>query len=309
MKYFFSFFLLLYSFSPYSQTVEKTLAVIEGEMISLMDLKEARQRLMKGFMEESMILPLFDKSQLQKKDSTLLQFLIYEKLLDISVQTNSLEISDLQLRKELNNKIKKRGLSKKAFSRQLVKSHFTSSSYKEFLKKSMLRKILIQREIIEKIRISDTDINEYAIQTQGKALFTSFEYELTYLLFPLTKEGKKKAKKTFELISKDPVSFEKWQPEERGETKNTLKNIKLSTLHPSIKEKIKKISIGQVSSVLPLATGYHIFKVLWKTPIITERNQKRKEKLAVELSKKKFKEKLKNWLEEKKKTSFIQLTS
>ena len=50
-------------------------------MISLMDLKEARRRLNAGFLVGlNIVYPLFNKSQLQKKDSVLLEFLIYEKL-------------------------------------------------------------------------------------------------------------------------------------------------------------------------------------------------------------------------------------
>ncbi len=310
MKYFWVFILLSCpQFLSAKTVVEKTLATVEGEMISLMDLKEARKRLKQGFLEDSVLYPLFNKTQLQKKDSALLEFLIYEKLLDLSVAKTPLQVEEKSLTQTINRKKKKRGLSKKAFSRLLVKNHFTSSSYKEFLRKSILRNIFIQKEIAEKIRISDQDINEYALRKQGKALFTSFEYELAYLLFPPTEEGKKQAQKISQDIEKDSSFFDKWSPGSEKEKKEVLKNISLSTIHPSIKSAIRKLSIGQISSVLSLPAGYHIFKVLWKTPVITVQNQKRKEKLGVLLFKEIFNKKLKLYLEEKKKTAFIQINS
>ena len=309
MKYYWILVLLFCSQPLSAKIVEKTLATVEGEMISLMDLEEARRRLKEGFLEDSILYPLFNKSQLQKKDSVLLEFLIYEKLLDLSVAKTPLQVEEKTLTKAINNKKKRRGLSKKAFSRLLVKNHFTSSSYKEFLRKSILRNLFIQKEIAEKIRISDQDLNEYALRKQGKALFTTFEYELSYLLFPHTEEGKNQAQKILQDIEKDSSFFEKWTPGSKKEKKEVLKRVSLSTMHPSIKSTIENLSIGQISPVLSLLTGYHIFKVLWKTPVITSQNQKRKEKIGVLLFKEIFNKKLKLYLEEKKKTSFIQINS
>ena len=288
------------------QTVEQTLAAVEGEMISLMDLRETQQRLKKGFLDDSLLLPLFKKSRLSATNTVLLEFMIYEKLLEISAAQNQLQVEESHLKQELTRQRKNKGLSKKAFSRLLVKNHFTPSSYKEFLKKSILRKLFVQREIVEKIRISDQDLNEYALQKQGEALFTSFEYEMAYLLFPRTKMGAKKAQKTFQWISKDSAFFDEWKPRQKGEKKNILKKLKLSSLHPSIRKEIKKLSPGQISPVLSLPTGYHIFKALWKTPVITIQNQKRKEQLSALLFKELFVQKLKAWLEARKNKAFIQ---
>ena len=309
MKYCLFLICFCFCFFLSAKTVEKTLVTVEGEMISFLDLQEARQRLKQGFLESSVLLPLFNQAQLQKKDSVLLEFLIYEKLLDISITDNSPQVEEGHLKQELNNNRKKSGLSKRSFSRLLVKNHFTSSSYKEFLKKSVLRKLFVQKEIIEKIRISDQDLNEYALQKQGKALFTSFEYELAYLSFPLTETGKQQAQKTFQTISKDSLFFDEWKPNGAEEKKEVLKKLNLSAFHPSIKMEIQKLSTGQISPVLSLPSGYHIFKVLWKTPVISAKNKKRKQKISTFLFKKLFREKLKSWLEEKKKKSFIQINS
>ena len=299
------FFLLFFCFACLAETVEKTLASVEGEMISLMDLTEAKKRLKKGFFDDSLLLTLFNKAQLQKKQSLLLDFLVYEKLLDILAA--SLTVSEKHIQEEITHKRKKSRLSKKAFSLKLVKSQFTSSSYKEFLRKSLLRKLLIQKEIMERIKISDEDLNEYAIQKQGKPLFTSFEYDLAYLFFPATKQGKAKAQITFKKLSKDSHFFDKWNPSKKGEKKEILKKISLSSLHPSIKKNIQKLSTGQTSSLLSLPSGYHIFKVLWKNPIITIKNQKRKTRVSELLFKDLFKQRLKNWLEKQKVKSFVQI--
>lgn len=306
MKYLFLLFLFCFSFFSTAETVEKTLASVEGEMISLMDLKEAKKRLKRGFFDDSLLLTLFKKKQLQRKESLLLEFLIYKQLLDIFATKAQLQINEKHVQQEIKHKRKKRGLSKKVFSRRLVRSHFTSSSYKEFLKKSLARKLFIQKEIMEKIRISDEDLNEYAVRKQGKALFTSFEYDLAYLLFPSTKIGKEYAQKIFQSLSKDSTFFDKWNPSKKGEKREILKKITLSSLHPSIKKTIQKLSTGQTSPILSLPSGYHIFKVLWKTPIITTKNQKRKTALSNLLFEELFNQKLKDWLEAQKVKSFIQ---
>ena len=305
MKYWFFTLISTFSFFVSAQTVEKTLAVVEEEMVSLLDLKETKQRAKKGFLDDSPLMVLFKKSDLYKKDSTLLDFLIYQKILDISIAQSKLEVSPNHLKKELNNKRKKAGLSKKAFSKALVKSQFTADSYKEFLKKTILRHLLLQKEIMEKIRISDEDVNEYALQKQETALFSSFKYELAFLYFPLTSEGKIQAQKVSQQLEQNPAFFDKWKPE-KEEKKEALKNISLSSLHPSIKKHISALSTGQISPILSLPSGYHIFKVIWKAPIITNENKKRKNELSAILFKEIFRKKLKLWLEAKKEKSFIQ---
>ena len=306
MKYIFLAFIFFIPSLSLSKTVEKTLASVEEEMISLLDLKEARQRIKAGFFDDSFLIFLFNKNHLQKKDSSLLQFLIYKKLIDISAERSQISINEKHIQEEIKHKRKRRRLSKKSFSRMLVKNRFTSSSYKEFLRKSLSRKQFLQREVMEKIRISDEDLNEYAVQTQGKALFTSFEYELAYLVFPPDAKGKTQARKTFQALSKNSAYFDEWAPARPGEKKEHLKKIQLSSLHPDIKKAVQKLSTGQASEVLSLPSGHHIFKVLWKTPVITAQNQKRKKKLSVKLFQQLFNQKVKAWLEEKKTKVFIQ---
>ena len=310
MKYFYLLFFISSGFSCLTLAkevvLEKTLAVVEGEMISLMDLKEMRRRLKAGFLDDSVLLSLFQKKQLRdKKSSSLLEFMVFEKLLDISAQQSNMQIKEAQLKQELEKIRKKKRLSKKAFSRWLVRNKWTSAGYRSFLRKSILRKRIVQQEVIEKIQISDEDLNAYALQKEGQALFSTFEYDLSYLLFPLGKEGEKQAQNAFKLISQDNALFDKW--EGGGVKKGQFKKIKLSALSPSIREEVKKLSVGQVSSIITSPAGQHIFKALWKTPVITQKNQRRKARLSVLLFEELFKKKLKSWLENRKTQAFIQV--
>ena len=293
---------------PKDSVVEKTLAVVEGEMISLMDLKEARQRLKAGWFDDSPLLLLYQKSTkvIRSQTSVLLEFMIYKKLLDISAKENAGQIEPAQLRAELNKIRKKKKLSKKAFSRWLVRNKWTSASYRAFLRKSLLRKRLIQKEVVEKIQLSDEDLNSYALKKEGKALFSTFQYDLSYLLFPKSPAGQQSAEKAFKLISKDSSLFDKWESG-GGVLKGQFKKIKLSSLSSSIRKEIKKLSVGQVSPVLDLPRGWHIFKALWKSPIITAKNQRRKARLFALLFEDRFKQKLKSWLESQKNRADIQV--
>ena len=307
--YFFIVLLLCFSTAVDSRVVEKTLKVVQGEMITLLDLQEARKRIHAGLMKDFTVLSLFKKNELKKSDKKMLEYLIYEKLIDIDkqIQEGKLKTTDKQIQAEVEIRRKQTRLSKKAFSKKLVKNGFTASSYKNFLKKELLRRMLVNIEVREKVRISDQDLNDYAIQKERKALFSSFEYELAYLLFPLTSAGRQTAEKTYKMLIKDPKIFDEWQSKSLSKgKKETLGKKTLSAMHPSIRKAVKELSIGQFSPVLCLSTGCHIFKLIWKNPVITAKNQKRKNKLFVQLSKKLFQEELKNWLNNKKQKVFIQ---
>ena len=292
-----------------AKTVEKTLAVVGGEAITLMDVNSAQRRFKSGVYSDSFLLGLFNQKQLKTKNSVMLKFLLYEKLLDQSAKegfkkgTSPIKASFVT--QSFNQKRKNRGLSKKQFHKWLKKNQFTYSTYRQFLKKTLLRQAFVQKEINSKIRVSDLDLNEYAILTQKKPLFTNFEYELTYLLFSPTSAGKQSAEKIYRRIQEDSSYFDQWKPV--GAKKESLKKIRLSTLHSKIKKEIQKLSPGGVSPVLSLPAGHHIFKVVWKTPVITAQNQKRKQKISKLLLKKLFNQKLKALLKEKETQSFVQV--
>ena len=303
------FYFLCFCFFTNGQTIEKVLATVDGKMITLLELKEAQKRIKNNLMNQFTILSLFKQNELIKNNKEMLKYLIYEKLTDTAIdkQENNPGISDGQIQAEINSVRKQSGLSQKAFSRRLVQNNFTAASYKIFLKKELLRKQLVQMKVIEKVRISDQDLNDYAVKTNGKPLFSSFEYELAYLLFPQTTAGRKSADETHKLLFEDPDLFDKWNIKGTGEAKKELLGKKvLSAIHPSIRKSIKDLSIGQYSNVLSLPNGYHIFKLIWKAPIVTNKNEKRKQKLFSQLSLKLFKVELQNWLNKKQETAFIQ---
>ncbi len=291
--------------SATAKVVEKTLAEVNGQMISLLDVLEAQKRWKRGFMKDSVLESLFKKTRLRTKKLAL-EYLTYEMLLNESAQSLNIPIHSTQIKQELKKRRKRRKLSKRDFSRLLVRNQFTAASYKTFLKKNLLRKILIQREVLEKIRISDNDLNEYATRKQGKPLFSSFEYDLEFLFFPPVKRGKKEANKTLKLLSQDPAYFDRYQPVIKGAKKRRLTKQKLQSLHPKIRVAVKNLSVGQYSYVLFIPQlGYHIFKVIWKTPII--QNRLRQKQLSDQLFKTLFHQQLKAWLEQKKAKAFIRV--
>ena len=309
LSIFITFYLLCFCFTTIGKTVEKTLATVNGEMITLLDLKETQKRVKSGLMNHFTILSLFKKNELIRNNKKMLKYLIYEKLINSAIdkQENRPELNNAQIQTEIKNIRKQSGLNKKAFSQRLVQNNFTASSYKIFLKKELLRKQLIQMKVIEKVRISDQDLNDYAVKTQGKPLFGSFEYELAYLLFPLTKKGLQAANETHKLLFKNSELFDQWNVKGTSRAKKESLGTKtLSAIHPSIRNNIKDLSIGQYSKILSLPTGYHIFKLIWKAPIVTNKNQETKQKLFSQLSLKLFKEELQNWLNKQQESAFIQ---
>ena len=144
------------------------------------------------------------------------------------------------------------------------------------------------------------------LKKKKKPLFTSFKYDLAYFLFPVGEEGKRAGEEVSKKILEDSSFFDVREPR-AGEKKEQLKSIKLSALSAGIRAEVQKLSIGQVSPLISLPAGHYIFKVLWKAPIITARNQQRKVRLSALLFGDIFKQRLKFWLEERKKRSFIQI--
>ena len=290
-----------------AKLVEKTLAVVEGEMISLLDVRSARRLWRGGFMNNTALEPLFKKTGLNSQ-KTGLNYMVQRVLLDAAAQEMKLSAPLKAVRQEINRRRKKRKLSKKAFSRLLVRNQFTSQSYKNFIKKSLLRQMVVQREVLENIRISDAALNEYAVRRQGRPLFSSYEYELAVLVFPSDMKGEKAARQAAEVFRENPSSFEEYQLKETNVRKKHMARQALAALHPQVRKAVQNLSAGQTSAaVLIPGAGHHIFKVLWKTPMIQNKN--RQKKLFKRLFKTMFQQELKAWLDQKKSKSFVRFNS
>lgn len=293
-----------------ARVVEKVLTQVEGEMITLLDLKEAQKRLRGRFFDSSPLLDLFGKKDLRSHSSTLQKFLRDRLLLIQFGREKELTVPSSQIQMEIKKRQKQRGLSPKAFSRMLVLYGFSPDSYRAFLKNHFIQHQVVQTEIIQKIHISDKALNDYSLKETGKNLFTSHQYDLAYLSYPKTPQNLEILKQMREKLKKDPFLFDQWiqEPEtNKGFQTGSFEQIKARTLVPVLQKALASLSVQEISGILSFPEEYRIFKVINREPVISGQNQKLYQKLYRKLFKERHKALLKSWLEKRSQISFVSI--
>ncbi len=285
-----------------SHTVEKTLATVNGEMITLLDLKEGKLRLKNGFFNSSSLLSLFSPQALQKKDSLLLKFLVYQMLLTQFGKEKNISPTPVHINREIEARRKTKNLSQKAFSRFLVRHHFTPDSYKNFLSRFLIQEQVIQTEIIQKIHISDQDLNQYSLSTVGKVLFMTFFYSVAYI--------SSKSRNQIPLLkqhwSQSPLPVPQEKPSQDLKT-GVFHQLSLESMNPALRKTLKPLTVGDVSEPVLLPSGYHVFKVLSKRPVLSKKNQKDYQRISKKFFKKTMTNKLTRWLKDRQSVSFVDI--
>ncbi len=296
MKFFIPIF-ILFSLTSQAKIVEKTQAQVASEMISLIDINNFQTQLRLNLAPSSLLLDqVYNKSELLRNKNKLLDYMISRNLLfQIAEKEKLPEISKKEIQKAL--KKLKATLSHKQLSKKLKKAGLSLTSLKEQILTDITNDLLLTQFVVSKIIISEQDIENYYFRKYNKHLFKTFEYEF---ISANLKENKKN-KIIEKLKSKSIADLE--------ETAHLLeieyKKLKLkdNEIQKVFKKELDKLSVSQISPLIPIGDSYYILQLKWKQAQISPNEQKRKEKIEKTLYAKILKKEIKKWVEEKK-TSF-----
>ena len=273
--------------------VEKVLFPLGENTITLSNRNQMKKELKAQLIPSSLLLKIFPKKTLLSDKEALLNFLIAQKIVDLSLNEKAFSPQKQQMQAYLQQL--KGSLSLREFRKKLKENSLTLKSLKKKITQSLKRDFFVNKKFVSKIVISDSDINGYFFNTQGKNLFTIFEYEFSFLSFKQTKEGLKKARQAFNTL---PASFSNPSKQQGGRfEKHRLKSGEMSQ---PMEQALKNLSVSQFSPLTPIGDQVYIFKLNWKTPIFTQKQEKERRRIYALLLEREFAKVFHKWLEEKK---------
>lgn len=276
--------------------VEKILFSIGDEIITLSDQNQLKKELKAGLVSESLLLSIFTKKKLLSSPESLLDFLIAQTLIDLSLKEEKDLPSPSERHIQAGIKKLKGSRSKKAFNRKLKKNGLTLKTLKTNISSSLQRGFYIRKHFVSKIVVSNSDINGYFFNQKGQNLHRAFEYEFSFLAFPQTKEGLRKARASAKTSS--DASFERIAKQTGARfEKHRLKSGEMS---PAMEEALKNLSVSQISSLTPIGGSTYLFKLDWKRPVFTLKEEKERRSIHTLLLHKELSRIFYNWLKEKK---------
>lgn len=297
-----------------AKVVDKIVAIVNEQPITLSDVEKFRKRLSTGGLVDDSLLRLSDAQTLQKDRNALLNHLIDERIMDTEVKHKNMEVTIERVEQEIRNIAKGNNISRNQLRDALAAKGVTMSQYQDFIKTSLERQSLVEREVTSKIRISDEDISSYYLAKKGPSAAQTFEYTISHILFSPKTGGDQAAMnraKAVEEKLKSGQSFEKLA-EQFSEDPNFSKGGQLGTFRAGemlkeIEDAIRKIPPGEVSGVVKSAQGYHLIKVNKRTLISDPKLEEERDSIRQALYADAFKRQFRLWLNQRRDEAFIRI--
>lgn len=315
MRFFWKLLLtLLLPATSVARPVDKVVAIVNNQILTTSDVEKFRKKLGAGGLVDDALLKLTESSTLLKDRNALLNHLIDEKLIDSEVKRRGLEVTIERVEQEIRNIAKNNNISRAQLQDALKAKGVSVSQYQDFIKTSLERQGLIEKEVTSKIRISDEDISSFYLAKKGASAAQTFEYTLAHIVFSPKTGGEEAALKRAQAVEeklKSGQSFDKLA-EQYSEDPNFTKGGLLGTFKAGemLKEfddTVKKLSPGEVSSVVKTSNGYHLIKVLKRTLIADPKLEEQREDIRGQLYADAFKRQFRLWLNQRRDDSFIKI--
>lgn len=265
----FFFLFPLIARSAQTETVDRIVARVGGEVVTLSDLARASAQQRNYFFQK------FGKEDGQKKfqefSKNALEELILDRILRNEIKKEACEPTELEVGQEYGDRLKQMGLTEPALLERLSREGISLSDYKDNIRYDMGRQRLIQKKIMPRIAVSDYDLQkEYEknislYQTYNK--FSFIEVYLTPDKFSSIDELMQVARKIHaDLSSKRNVApLIKQHSSGAFATNGGNSGLVESTqLRPEIAAALSRLKTGEVSPIMPTQQGVFIFKLISK---------------------------------------------
>jgi peptidyl-prolyl cis-trans isomerase SurA len=253
-----------------SQIVDRIVAVVNDEIITLYDLNET----LKPYEANIQALeysPEKKRETLFKLRADLLSKLVDQKLADQQIKKNNLTVSAQEIDKTIERIKDSRSYTDEDLRAGLAKQGLTMEEYRENLKNQLLRNKLVNREVKSKIVITREEVEKYYNEHIEKyAGETKYHIWNLFVRFSQMADASQKqnAYGNMEMVLnklKQGQSFETLaaqEPESPASPQGTdLGLYRLDELSSQLRNVVKDMKAGQFSSILETDSGYQIIYV------------------------------------------------
>lgn len=271
-----------------ARTIEKTVAVVDDEMIFLSEVKAYQKLLSSSLAPAGILFQLRPKKELIRSRKKLIDFMIDEKVLKLQLPEEHLETPSKE--EIVRQELKKKNISNKSLKKKLQKIGLSLERYQDILYYNNLFERWIQTEIASTTQVLDVDINDYHRMKTGKNFFKQYRYSLNQWKFKFNEEGKVKAEKFSQKMEKKNTPFQAISLTEE-QMNNDLKKV------------ISEMSVGQFSKPICFGSHCYVFELLQKSFLISD--QSKTERLRAKIFQEKFSSRFKSWMQDKRKASII----
>ncbi|AEH44758.1 SurA domain protein [Thermodesulfatator indicus DSM 15286] len=285
-----------------AQIVDRIVAVVNDEVITLSELDEAAaplyQEYLKGVQDPA------ERERIKKEiRQRVLQELIDEKLINQEIERQGITVSPEEIDKFIEHFKRQNGFDDKAFQRFLTEQGLTLAKYREKVAQQIKRIKLVQSRVSQ-IVVTPEEI-ERAYQKKYGKLITKYEIAAIVISGP---QAEIKIKKAYQELKKGKdfaeVAAEYSQIPDSGHSLGTFSPEELA---PEVRNILAKLHPGEISPPVKVGHTWQIFKLLQVKKEKAKPLSEVKQKIEEKIRQKKIDQLLKNWQKELREQAYIRI--
>ncbi len=291
--------LLFWAKTLNAEVVNKVVAVVGSEVLTLYELENLAQPLYQEFLNQN--LPLEEKERLKAQiRREILDRWIEDTVIGLEAKKHKITVSDEEFNRFYQAEVKRFG-GEERLKEELAKGGKTLEDYKKNLREQLTKIKFVQIMVGSKIAIPEEDLKRL-YQEKLKNFDQSPKYELEVLIvkdegvLPEVEDMLKRGEELKEVAFRypDKVSY----------VKETFKEEELDKELLSL---LKDMNPGSHTSPLKRGNVYHVVKLVKKLAGEPPKFEEIRDALYEELFNQRAKEYLERWIKELKETRFVKI--
>lgn len=306
--------LVLMAPASYADVVDRIVAVVNDEIITLSDLNAAfepyRKQIQDTYTGEGREGIIADARM------SFLNRLVDNILIDQEAKKNRISVKDEEVMATIDGILRQKNITMEDFIKLFASQGITFASYKKDITMQMIKMRLLRQEIKSKVMVTDDEVGEYyrnhRADYEGKE---AVRIKQIFLAFPkgADEKAKEKVRREGEDIVrrlKEGESFDQLVVRHsQGPTAagGDIGFIERGVVFPEVEQAAFRMKKGEFSDAIPSPAGVHIIQVIDKRgtgamPIETVR-----EEIRAKIEDQKMEKKFDEWLSQLRKKSHIDI--
>ena len=304
-----------------AELVDKVLAVVNDDVITLSEVEEEASRIMQTMAKESSGQPLIN-SMSEAREATL-NMMIDRRLINQRAKQTNTTVSEEELAAALETTRNRMALDPAEFKKKLERSGMTEEILKKQLRDQVLQSKLVSNDVRAKIVLTDEMIREYYNEhyTPKAEKGSLYLLQMGFLWNQeVTDPGKqqeekaetrKRAERALEQLGKGQdfkTLAKKFSDLPSASDGGDLGILKLDDMAPAMRTVVASLKPGEVSKIVETSDGFQFFKLLSdkdEAVAASASYDKVKDEIREKLYEEKLKAAYSEWVKKLKESAYI----
>jgi peptidyl-prolyl cis-trans isomerase SurA len=297
--------LLLFTQFAQAKTVERVLAVVEGQMILASEVDSFSAKLRKKNLVNENLITFLKLNQTNPSNKDVLNYLVSKKVITaFALKDLNLTSTESVIETEIGNLAKQNKISTSQLKTEITSRGIDYEDYRQFIGESSLVRSAIEKHVVSQVRPTEEDFVSYLKENGVNNIEPSYLFDLDQIY--ISKKASDAEKLAKSINSKN---FKKYfsSAQSFGFQAVKLGALRASDLSSTHSKSLIQSSEGTISKVFEEASGYRIFYINLKKGNFKIPNTDKIKNLQKSFYDTKIQEQFSLWMSEIRPSFFVRL--